>query len=107
MKIIRNGNINTYTNTCPMCSCLYEYDDSDVQVGYDYSSTGRYGYVLCPCCHNMNKVTYNFKENYTYPYFDPLTRYGYTNCCSNQEMSYERNPLTNHPDILCETEVEE
>ena len=107
MKIIRMGNINTYTNTCPMCSCQYEYDDTDVQTGHDYSSTGIYGYVLCPCCHNMNRVTYSFKENYSYPYMDPLTRYGYTNCYSDKELYSDMHNIPLKPDIKCEAEDQE
>lgn len=90
MKIIRNGNINTYTNTCPICSCYYEYDDADVNVGYELTSTGRYGYVTCPCCHNINRISYNFKDDYSYPYYNPLTRYNILECdcqceCHNPE----------------------
>lgn len=103
MKIIRNGNINTYTNTCPICSCYYEYDDADVNIGYELTSTGRYGFVTCPCCHNMNRVSYNFKDDYSYPYYNPLTRYNIVDCCSHQELSCDCHS-SDYPDIKCETE---
>lgn len=105
MKIIRMGNVSTYTNTCPICSCYYEYDDSDVQTGYGITSTGNFGFVLCPCCHNMNRVAYNFKEQYPYPYINPLTRYDNIDCCSNTHLDCDCH-YTDYPNIKCEDEDE-
>ena len=54
MKIIKMGNISLYRNVCDICSCEYEYDNKDLCLGYDLN--GQYGYVICPCCQNINRV---------------------------------------------------
>lgn len=81
MRIIKMGNINTYTNTCPECGCMYEYDDSDISIGYEMTVTGYYGFVYCPCCHKTNKVPNYIPAPHTpYPYITPLTMYTECKC---------------------------
>lgn len=45
IKIIRPGKIKTIC--CPICNCLFSYEDEDVKRGdqRDY-----YEVIICPCC---------------------------------------------------------
>lgn len=71
MKIIKMGNLTTRQNTCPYCNCEYEYDDSDIKTGYELTMS--YGYVNCPCCGKVNRITnYNYQPSYPY---NPITMY--------------------------------
>lgn len=80
MRIIKMGNVNTYTHTCSECNCIYEYDDSDISVGYELTVTGYYGFVYCPCCHKVNKVPNYVPKPYTpYPYYTPISMYTSSN----------------------------
>ena len=63
-----------------MCNCVYEYDDTDISVGYEMTVTGYYGFVYCPCCHKMNKVPNYVPKPYTpYPYYTPISMYTSSN----------------------------
>lgn len=69
MKIIKMGNLSIATNTCPYCSCEYEYNDADINTGYEL--TLLYAYVICPCCGQMNRIN-TLPPNKHYPY-TPIT----------------------------------
>lgn len=54
IKIIKQGQIERFTKTCPNCGCEFEYEQEDVKVDSSVclaSYPGQYGtYVICPCC---------------------------------------------------------
>ena len=58
MKIIKMGNMSNYKNICPYCGCEYEYDNNDIFTGYNLTSS--YRYVICPCCHKENTISYSY-----------------------------------------------
>ena len=86
MKIIKEGKTpKTHTNTCPLCSCEYEYEDSDIHTS-DGLTTATIPYVICPWCgkrNNISSITTNWPTGigdpiwpYPYqPYAQPLTYY--------------------------------
>ena len=87
MRIIREGNISSYRNTCPYCGCEYEYEDKDVQFSYQYTSTGMKAYITCPCCKLSNEITqYNPKLNTPYPWYNPTIMY--CNCKEENQKNY-------------------
>ena len=58
-EIIQHGkqNINIkYTNTCPMCGCVYNYSGEDIFIEYDCIPM-----VSCPEC-GSNNITVIFPQ---------------------------------------------
>ena len=99
MRIIKMGNINKYTNTCPYCSCEYEYDDTDVSTGYNLTSTGNYSYVVCPCCGKLNTIYGYYNPQ---PYWQNPVIYSSNNQMTNDPLDLKAN-ANHYPDIRCET----
>lgn len=72
-EIIQQGkrNINIkYTNTCPMCGCVYNYSGEDIFIEYTCIPM-----VSCPEC-GSNNIT---------AFFPQTTQYTYANMEVDQE----------------------
>lgn len=79
VKIITPGVTNKYTNTCPHCMCVYEYEAADVIHGWDYMAVP---YIMCPYCGKRNNVNY-------IPY-NPVHPNDYTITCEQHQCKGER-----------------
>ena len=51
-KIIKHGKGTNYQTTCPICSCEFTYEYSDIFYDFSLITTTSYGrgYVTCPEC---------------------------------------------------------
>lgn len=59
MKIIKDGlKHENYPieHTCPVCGCVYEYDENDIHAT-DERDGVYFGVVFCPTCKNSYHVT--------------------------------------------------
>lgn len=65
-KIIKPGNYFKFTNICPYCECLYEYDQTEA-TPYDVGDcfTLSRGNINCPYCGCPNTVWLNFSNTYS------------------------------------------
>lgn len=56
MKIITHGNkavIQTYTRTCKICGCTFEYTKDELQTTFfDQREGCEYWYIHCPECND-------------------------------------------------------
>lgn len=58
IKVIKEGKLERFKKTCPICGCEFEYDISDLYKEYNrsivfttYPAKYQYKrYVNCPCC---------------------------------------------------------
>ena len=84
VRIITPGVSTKYTNTCPHCMCVYEYEENDVLHGYGLTTTEN-AYIMCPYCGRRNniytRIPYNpYPYEYTKIYCNKITEQCECNC---------------------------
>ena len=81
IRIITPGVGIKYTNTCPHCGCVYEYEEADILYGYGLTIAEN-AYIMCPYCGRRNDIYTRI----------PYTPYDYTRIyCENLQCECNCN----------------